>query len=63
MGSRDLHDRDCPDDNLSSDNPMNPGYNGQDYYLLIGFLLILAGWIIDRLLNKAYKKYDKNKKP
>lgn len=40
---------------------MNPGYSGQDYYLLIGLLLILAGYIVDRLLNKAYRKYDKDK--
>ena len=48
MDCRDLHDRDCPDGNLGSDNPMNPGYNGQDYYLLIGFVLVLAAIILNK---------------
>jgi hypothetical protein len=61
MDCRDLHDRDCPDDNLSEDTIMT--FSGHDYWFLIGFVLILAGYIIDRLLNKEYKKYDKDKKP
>jgi hypothetical protein len=37
---------------------MNLYFPGHDYWFLIGFLLILAGYVLDWLLNKAYKKYD-----